>query len=433
MSESGFGHFKFNKQILEAITEAGFSTPTEIQERIIPPLIGGQDVVGIAQTGTGKTAAYLLPIIHHLGYPKSDHPRALILVPTKELVVQVLAHAEALAKFTSLRIVGLFGGIGPKAQMSKIENGCDIIVATPGRLLEIYARKVLYLKEVKHIVLDECDRMMDMGFWPQLREVQEKMPQKKQQMLFSATFPEKVQRIADNFMLFPLRIEITPQATPAATVDQRLYYLPNVRSKIHFVVHALRHDQTITRVMIFVQTKADASIIEEALLDARIGQVRVVHSNKGQNARINAVEEFAEGKIRVLVCTDVSSRGLDIQEVSHVINFNVPTHHEDYVHRIGRTGRAFRTGTAITLCSQHEIYHIRKIERMMKYEIPVLDVPQEVEIVETLKGEYINQMKEIDRQKRIENPDFKGAFHEKKRKLTKPKKNSKTSQRSKRR
>ncbi len=407
-----FTDLKLTRQFLNAIEEAGYTEPTEIQMKAIPPILAGQDIIGIAQTGTGKTAAYLLPIMQQLKYAQGTEPRCLILVPTKELVVQVERTIAQLAANTDLRWVAMYGGIGPKPQMEKVVNGVDLIVATPGRFMEIYAKGILYTRKIKHIVLDECDRMMDMGFWPQLRDVQETMPQKKQQMLFSATFPEKVQRIADNFLLFPQRIEVTPPATPATTVQQRLYDVPNFRSKLNLLLHLLK-DETYARVMIFVRTKEEATLIYNALEKAKVGEVRLLHSNKGQNARMNAVDDFKGGSVRVLVSTDVSARGIDVFEVSHVINFNIPTNYEDYVHRIGRTGRAFKTGVAISFADHSEDYHIEKIEKLIKMTITRKEWPKGLEQPETKHEESQEQLREVDRQKRQDDPSFKGAFHEK--------------------
>jgi ATP-dependent RNA helicase RhlE len=413
-----FEDLKLTRQFLDAIDELGYSEPTEIQELAIPRIFAGQDLVGIAQTGTGKTAAYLLPLLQTLKYAQGDEPRCLILVPTKELVVQVEKSVAALAKNTDLRWVAMFGGIGPAAQAKKVQEGVDVIIATPGRFMEIYAKRVLFTRKIKHVVLDECDRMMDMGFWPQLREIQETMPQKKQQLLFSATFPTKVERIADNFLLFPSRIEVTPQATPAETVEQRLYEVPNFKSKLNLLIHLLRTDETMTRVMVFVKTKEEATSIGKYLERMEIGELRMLHSNKGQNARINAIDDFKSGDVRVLVSTDVTARGIDVFEVSHVLNFNIPSHYEDYVHRIGRTGRAFKTGVAVSFMDQSEEYHVRQIEKLIRQKIELTKVPEGVVIEETPKTEFIDQMREIDRQKRKENPDFKGAFHEKKHKAS---------------
>ena len=409
-----FSDLKVTRQYLDALAEQGIETPTEIQQKALPILMAGQDLIGIAQTGTGKTLAYLLPIVQKLKFASGPDPRALILVPTKELVVQVERVLANLVVNTDLRWVALYGGIGPKAQTEKIESGVDIIIATPGRFLEIYAKRVFVTKQIKTMVLDECDRMMDMGFWPQLRDIQEKIPHKKQQLLFSATFPDKVQRIADNFLLFPQVVEVTPAATPASTVAQSVYSVPNQATKLALLIHLLKTREDMTRVMVFCRTKEMVTQLAEELVKQKFGEIRIIHSNKGQNARINALDEFKEGNIRVLVTTDVSARGIDVVEVSHVINFQVPHQHEDYVHRIGRTGRAFKTGEAITFMDISEKYHVHKIEKVMKQFIPVLSLPEEVQVHTTPKSEMIEQNRDIDWQKRKEDPTFKGAFHEKK-------------------
>jgi ATP-dependent RNA helicase RhlE len=408
-----FEELKLTRQFLDAVKELGYESPSEIQEKVIPRVLGGQDVIGIAQTGTGKTAAYVLPLLQLLKYPQGDEPRALILVPTKELVVQVEEQIQSLCKYTELRYVALYGGVGPKTQIEIIKKGVDIIVATPGRFLEIYAKRVIIPKKIKHVVLDECDRMMDMGFWPQLREIQEKLPQKKQQLLFSATFPERVERIADNFLLFPSRVEVTPQATPATTVEQRVYMVPNFKTKLNLLMHLLEGDER-KRVMVFVRTKADATSMGKFMERSNVGEIRFLHSNIGQNSRMNAIKDFKDGNVRILVSTDVTARGIDVFEVSHVVNFQVPGHYEDYVHRIGRTGRAFKTGVAISFVDQSEEYHLTSIQKIIRQIIPVFEIPEVVKIEKTEPEEKQDHAREIDRQKRLDDPDFKGAFHEKK-------------------
>jgi ATP-dependent RNA helicase RhlE len=408
-----FEELKLTRQFLDAVNELGYESPSEIQEKVIPRVLGGQDVIGIAQTGTGKTAAYVLPLLQLLKYPQGDEPRALILVPTKELVVQVEEQIQSLCKYTELRYVALYGGVGPKTQIDIIKKGVDIIVATPGRFLEIYAKRVIIPKKIKHVVLDECDRMMDMGFWPQLREIQEKLPQKKQQLLFSATFPERVERIADNFLLFPSRVEVTPQATPATTVEQRVYMVPNFKTKLNLLMHLLEGDE-MKRVMVFVRTKADATSMGKFMERSNVGEIRFLHSNIGQNSRMNAIKDFKDGNVRILVSTDVTARGIDVFEVSHVVNFQVPGHYEDYVHRIGRTGRAFKTGVAISFVDQSEEYHLTNIQKIIRQTIPVFEIPEVVHIEKTEPEEKQEQAREIDRQKRLDDPEFKGAFHEKK-------------------
>ena len=413
-SQTEWTDLKLNKQLLDAVAELGFQSPTEVQQKCIPLVLGGQPVVGIAQTGTGKTAAYLLPLLMKVKYAQGQEPRALILVPTKELVVQLAAQSAALAKYTDLRIAAIYGGVGPKTQIEEMKKGVDILIATPGRFLELYQRNEIPPKQIKTLVLDEADRMMDMGFMPQLRRIFEVIPSKRQNLLFSATFPQKVERLADEFLEFPVRIEITPQATVARKVEQELYHIPNSHTKIRFLEYLLEDEEAFNRVMVFARTKETADNIFKYIDRIKMGPVRVVHSNKGQNSRINAMNEFKEGQLRVLVSTDVASRGIDVTNVSHVINFDVPIVYEDYVHRIGRTGRAFQEGKAITFVTKAEEYHIDKIEKIIREKIPVRELPSEIEIEETSYEEAQAMAREIDRQKRREDPEFKGAFHEKK-------------------
>lgn len=406
---------KLNKQLLTAVEESGFGQPTDIQVKCIPLILGGQAVIGIAQTGTGKTAAYMLPLLLKVKYQQGTDPRALILVPTKELVVQVLAQAHQLAKHTDLRMAGIYGGVGPQTQIAEIKRGVDVLVATPGRFMEIYLRNELPVKQIKTLVLDEADRMMDMGFMPQLRKIFEVIPSRRQNLLFSATFPVKVERLSQEFLEFPVKVEVTPQATPASKVEQELYHVPNLRTKINFIEKLLGDTTEFTRVMIFARTKENADSVFKFIDRKKLGPVRVIHSNKGQNSRINAMAEFKDGKLRVLVSTDVAARGIDVTGVSHVINFDVPILYEDYVHRIGRTGRASAEGKAITFVTAAEEYHIAKIEKLIREKIPVKPFPSDVIIEETSFEEKQDMAREIDAQKRREDPEFKGAFHEKKR------------------
>jgi len=412
---ASFEDFKLNKQLLSAVADAGFITPTEVQQKCIPILMSGQEVIGIAQTGTGKTAAYLIPVLMKVKYAQGTEPRAIILAPTKELVIQIAEHAHQLARYTDLRILAIYGGVGPKTQIEAIQQGVDIIVATPGRFTEMYLKSELPTKQIKTLVLDEADRMMDMGFMHQLRKIFEVIPRKRQNMLFSATFNDRVEKLSAEFLEFPIRIEITPQATPAQQVKQEVYYVPNLKTKINFLEYLLRDQEAFNRVMIFTRSKESADNVFKFLDRRGLGPVRVIHSNKGQNSRINAVNEFKEGKLRILVSTDVTARGIDVTNVSHVINFDVPVVYDDYVHRIGRTGRAFREGTAITFVTDAEVYHIQRIEKLIREKITVKRLPQDVEITETAFEEAQEMAREIDRQKRREDPDFKGAFHVKKR------------------
>jgi ATP-dependent RNA helicase RhlE len=411
---ASFESFNLNKQLLSAIADLGFSSPTEIQQKSFPIIFAGQEIIGIAQTGTGKTAAYLLPILMKIKYAQGDEPRAVILAPTKELTIQISEHATELAKYTDLRILPIYGGIGPKTQIESIQKGIDILIATPGRFTELYRRGDLSTKQLKILVLDEADRMMDMGFMPQLKKILEVLPRKRQNLLFSATFSERVEKLSADFLEFPVKVEVTPQATAAKQVEQELYQVPNMRTKINFLEYLLSNEE-FNRVMIFTRTKESADNVFNFLERKGLGPVKVIHSNKGQNSRINAVNEFKEGKLRVLVSTDVTARGIDVVKVSHVINFDVPVFHEDYVHRIGRTGRAFQEGKAITFATKPELYHIEKIEKLIREKIPLKNLPDSVEITKTPFEESQAMALDIDWQKKKEDPEFKRAFHEKKR------------------
>lgn len=412
---ASFEDFKLNRQLLNAVADAGFSEPTLIQRKAVNPILAGQDVMGIAQTGTGKTAAYVLPILMKLKYAQGMDPRALILAPTRELAMQLEENIRLFSKYTDLRTVIIYGGLGPKTQIETLQKGLDILVATPGRFLDLYLAGHINTKSLQFLVLDEADKMMDMGFIGSIHRILEVVPRKRQNLLFSATMSDLVHKIAGDFLKFPTVIEAAPQATPAQTVSQALYYVPNFKTKINLLQHLLKNDEEFSRLIIFCKTKTTADNIFK-FLERRYGseQVRVIHANKGQNTRINSINSFKEGEVRILVATDVAARGLDVSNVSHVINFDVPIIIEDYVHRIGRTGRAFNTGDAITFCNPAEKYYIHKIEKLIRQQIPVFDIPQEVFVEETPYEERQAIAREIDTQKRKENPEFKGAFHEKK-------------------
>jgi ATP-dependent RNA helicase RhlE len=411
----GFDDFNLNRQLLNAVAEAGYTEPTPIQQQAIPLIGAGHDVLGIAQTGTGKTAAYLLPLLMKVKYAQGQYPRALILAPTRELVLQISEALTDLARYTDLRHTALYGGLGPKTQIERVQAGLDILVATPGRFLDLYGRGEIVVKELKTLVLDEADKMMDMGFMPQIRRILEVIPRKRQNLLFSATFPPKVERLSAEFLEFPVRVEVTPQATTAERVAQRLYELPNLKTKINLLALLLR-DEALARVLVFVRSKEVADQIYKFLARKVVpeAQVRVIHANKGQNTRINAIDSFRQGDVRVLVATDVAARGIDVPGVSHVINFDVPLIYEDYVHRIGRTGRANRPGEAITFVTEAEEYHVRRIEEIIKQTIPREPLPDALVVEETPFEERQALLREVDNQRKKEDPSFQGAFHEKK-------------------
>ena len=410
-----FEDFDFNRQILNAIADAGYTEATPIQEKAIPPLLNGQDVLGIAQTGTGKTAAYVLPIIMKLKYAQGEHARALIIAPTRELAMQIEENVRAYAKYTDLRTVILYGGLGPKPQIEALKKGVDIIVATPGRFMDLYLAGHIVTAGFKFLVLDEADKMMDMGFMPQINRILEVVPRKRQNLLFSATMSDRIQVLAGNFLEFPTVIEVTPQATPATTIEQSIYMVPGVKTKINLLRYLLDHTENIQKMIIFCKTRVSAEDVYKFLVRKfSEKEVKVLHANKGQNTRINSINAFKNDEVKILVATDVAARGIDVSNVSHVINFDVPVVIEDYVHRIGRTGRAYNLGEAITFCTPSEDYYMKKVQRLIKQTILVNELPADVFVEQPGYDERQAQAKEIDMQKRKDNPDFKGAFHEKK-------------------
>ena len=413
MSRVTWQDLKLTGQFVKAVLEQGFVTPSLIQEKCILPIMAGQKVIGIAQTGTGKTAAYLLPLLMKLKFAQGTHPRTLVLAPTKELVIQIGAHCKLLSKYTDLRTVELYGGVGPKSQVNRLNEGADIIIATPGRFLELYNLRAIATKQLKNLVIDEADRMMDMNFMPQIRKILEVLPPKRQDLLFSATFPPKVDKMVNEFIDFPHKIEVTPQSSVTGQVQQSLYLTPNFRTKLNLLLRLFESPEFL-RVIIFCRTKETVISLAKFLDRSGTGTIKAIHSNKSQNARINAMREYGEGLVRTLIATDVAARGIDIKNVTHVINFDVPLIYEEYIHRIGRTGRAQSKGEAITFVTPSDVYHIGKIESITGERISQLSLPSGVLVKETPFLESQKIARELDRQKRKTDPTFKGAFHERK-------------------
>lgn len=410
-----FEQFSLNRQLLNAIEDLGYTEPTPIQLKAIPTIMNGQDLLGVAQTGTGKTAAYGIPLIMKLKYAQGMNPRVLILSPTRELAIQIHENIVSLSKYTDLRSVVLYGGLGPKAQKEILSKGLDIVIATPGRLVELYLAGDLILKDLKTLIIDEADKMLDMGFINKLNKILEIVPVKRQNMLFSATMSDKVKNLAGDFLEFPILVEIAPQATPADKITQVLYKVPNIRTKINLLQNFLENKEEFTKVIVFCKTRQIAeNLYHYAERIYGKDEVRVIHANKGQNTRMNSIQAFKEENVRILIGTDVASRGIDVADVSHVINFDVPLIYEDYVHRIGRTARANKSGTSITFCNPAEEYHIEKIQKLIRQKISEVEVPASMYVKDTPFAESQAMAKEIDLQKRKENPEFKGAFHEKK-------------------
>lgn len=413
----GFDSLKLNRQLLNAIGELGYETPTEIQQKVIPPALSGQNIIGIAQTGTGKTAAFILPLLRTLNYAQGDEPRALILAPTRELAIQIGTVANQMGKYVDLRIVTVYGGKGFSDQKKKLEAGCDIVVATPAQAMELYLSGHLILKKIKHFVMDEAERLMDFGFTGQIYSLLEVLPRKRQNMLFSATFSERVKKISDDFMEFPVFIDVVPQVKTAAKIEQYLYTVNSFQTKLNLLNFLLSDKENFNKVIIFCKSKKNANRIAEVIqMNYGADGINVLHGDKTQQTRLNAINRFREEEIRLLIATDVAARGIDVPGVSHVINFDVPLVYEDYIHRIGRTGRAFASGLSITFVEPQDEWHIKKIQKLAGISIKRLNIPESVELTQPGREETQLRDMEIDRQKRKDNPEFKGAFHERKNK-----------------
>ncbi len=411
-----FSDLKVTRQYLDALEDMGIFEPTEIQSKAIPRIRAGQDVIGIAQTGTGKTLAFLLPLMAMLSHAQGQGPRCVILTPAKELALQIAEVAKRLAARTDLRVEVVYGGVGHRAQQARLEEGCDLVVATPGRFMELYLRQAFQTGSIAHLVLDEADRMMDLGFMPQLRKLLEILPAKRQNLLFSATYPPKTEAMAGEFLLWPTRVEASPQSTPVETVIQSGYRADNFGTKLNLLSSLLNALPEETQALLFVREKDQAERIGQRIAQAVSPSVRTLHANKGQNSRIHAMDQFKEGELRFLVATDVASRGIDVPQLDLVINVTVPRDPHDYIHRIGRTGRAKREGRAITMIDPSERAALQRIEGLLGTTLSIAPLPEDITVESTPKWEAQAMARAVDREKRKADPNFKGAFHEKKRK-----------------
>jgi ATP-dependent RNA helicase RhlE len=376
VSEVTFADLGLAEPLLRALTAANYTVPTPIQARTIPALLQGRDVLGIAQTGTGKTAAFALPVLQHLfeskerAQPRS--PRALVLAPTRELAVQIARSFDTYGRGLGLRLCTVVGGLGYGRQIETLQRGVDILIATPGRLLDLVERGNVKLGQVSFFVLDEADRMFDMGFVRDVRRIAASVSKNRQTLLFSATMPNDIAKLASEILKNPEKVEIAPQGRTVEKIDQRVYFV-NAANKRTLLNHLLS-DESLERVIVFTRTKRGANRVAEALEDRGV-RSEAIHGNKSQNARQKALDNFARGKARVLVATDLASRGIDVQGVTHVINFELPADAESYVHRIGRTARAGTSGIAISFCDGSERGQLKGIERLTNQRIPVVPTP----------------------------------------------------------
>lgn len=409
-----FRDLNLNTPLHNAIDDLGFETPTPIQTESFNVVASGKDVVGIAQTGTGKTFAYMLPILKNLKYSTQDNPRVLVLVPTRELVVQVVNEIEKLSKYINNRVLGVYGGTNINTQKQAVAQGLDIIVATPGRLYDLAVSRVLQLKSIQKLVIDEVDVMLDLGFRHQLMNIFDILPPRRQNIMFSATMTTDVDALITDFFINPSKISIAVSGTPLENITQQRYNIPNFYTKVNLLEEILHDKETFSRVLIFVAYKRMADRLFDKLEELFPSETCVIHSNKTQNYRLRSIEQFREGTNRLLVATDVMARGLDIDDVSHVINFDTPDYPENYMHRIGRTGRAERKGVTILLSTEKEQESRERIEELMKMKIDVLDVPEYVEVSKELIEEERNVIKEHYNPTKRRDEDAPGpAFHEK--------------------
>ena len=412
-----FENLGLTPNILKAIEKSGYKTPTPVQEEAIPAVLTGKDLKASAQTGTGKTAAFLLPILQNiqsLTNRNSKAPLALILVPTRELVVQVVEEVEKLTQFMSVRTLGIYGGVNINTQRKDLAQGVDILVGTPGRTMDLALDGVLRFDALQKLVIDEFDEILNLGFRVQLTSILSMMKSKRQNIMFSATMTEDVDDVLDEFFEFPEEVSLAPSGTPLEQITQKLYHVPNFLTKMNLVKHLLATDETTERVLLFVNNKRIVDVAFEILEEEFPGQFGVIHSNKSQNYRLTTMANFQNSEIRGIITTDVMARGLDISDITHVFNLQFSEIPEQYIHRIGRTGRADKEGMAISLVAPYEEEQLLAAEMLMDMEIDVLEMPETV-VVEEKKLEFEKdkrRFKSIGKKINLENKG--AAFHEKK-------------------
>lgn len=421
-----FVDYKLRKQLKTVLAELDLETPTPIQEAAFSPIKAGKDFVGIAQTGTGKTFAYLLPILEDLKYSDQPNPRVLILAPTRELVIQIVEQIEKLTEYLSVRVVGVYGGSSNiKGQRNAVAEGIDIIVGTPRRLYDLALTHVLRLNSIKKMVIDEVDIMLDFGYKTQLNNIFNYLPEKRQNILFSATMTTYVEELMDEFLVNPVKKTMAVSGTPLENISQSTYGVHNFYTKANLLNELLQDSERFSKVLVFVKSRVHADLLMEVLKFK--SETSMIHAGKEQNFRTNSIDKFTDGTSRILVSTDVIARGIDIDDISTVINFDTPHYPENYIHRIGRTGRAERKGEAILFYTEKEEPLKADIEKLMDYSIPEIDFPEEVEIAQRKTAEEKSRpvnMKEVAlKRKKVE----KGAsFHEKSEKNSKTNKERKS-------
>lgn len=409
---STFEKFNLPKSVQKAIDELGFVTPTPIQEKSFSVIMSGRDMMGIAQTGTGKTFAYLLPLLKLYKFTPTNTPKIVILVPTRELVVQVVEEVEKLTKYMSVSTLGIFGGVNINTQKKAVYEGVDILVGTPGRTMDLALDAVVRFDETQKLVIDEFDEMLNLGFHTQLTALLAMMKNKRQNILFSATMTDEVDAVLNDFFDFPEEVTLAASGTPLENITQITYNVPNFNTKVNLLKHLLETNESMERVLVFVNNKKISDMLHTRIEEDFEGQFGVIHSNKSQNYRLSTMAEFQEGNLRGLITTDIMARGLDISNISHVINFELPEFPELYMHRIGRTGRADATGTAISFITPREEEFKVEVEVLMNQELEIAEFPEEVEIsTKLIEPEKDRQPIKFLMKKQTLKGD--GAFHEK--------------------
>jgi ATP-dependent RNA helicase RhlE len=408
-----FEQFNLPKSVQKAIEDLGFVTPTPIQEKSFSVIMSGRDMMGIAQTGTGKTFAYLLPLLKLYKFTATNTPKIVILVPTRELVVQVVEEVEKLTKYMSVRTLGIYGGVNINTQKKAVYEGIDILVGTPGRVMDLALDSVIRFDDTQKLVIDEFDEMLNLGFRVQLTSILAMMTRnKRQNILFSATMTDEVDAILNDFFDFPEEVTLAPSGTPLENIEQYTYNVPNFNTKVNLLIHLLESDNSMDRILVFVNNKKISDLLHERIEEHFDGQFGVIHSNKSQNYRLSTMASFQDRELRGIITTDIMARGLDISNISHVINFEAPEMPELYMHRIGRTGRADATGTAISFITPREADLITEVEILMNHEIDVIEFPETVEIsTKLIEPEKDKQpIKFLLKKPKL---DGSGAFHEK--------------------
>ena len=411
-----FEQFNLPKSVQKAIDDLGFVTPTPIQEKSFSVIMSGRDMMGIAQTGTGKTFAYLLPLLKLYKFTLTDTPKIVILVPTRELVVQVVEEVEKLTKYMSVRTIGIFGGVNINTQKKSVYQGIDILVGTPGRVMDLALDSVIRFDDTQKLVIDEFDEMLNLGFRVQLTSILAMMTRnKRQNILFSATMTDEVDAILNDFFDFPEEVTLAASGTPLENIKQISYNVPNFNTKVNLLIHLLETDESMERILVFVNNKKISDLLHERIEEQFDGQFGVIHSNKSQNYRLSTMASFQEGELRGIITTDIMARGLDISNISHVINFEAPEMPELYMHRIGRTGRADATGTAISFITPREEDFKTEVEELMGQVLEIVEFPEVVEISSKLiEPEKDKQpIKFLLKKPKL---DGEGAFHEKSKK-----------------